>query len=87
VGGRSGLGCSGGLQLILASRIKVGENPVRRALAAEAKVPVSNLPGLVGRDDSSPAEVVDEYLWVPCAHGCTPPSPKVFGDWATWSPK
>src|SRR5437879_13696820 len=38
-----------------------------KVLAAEAHVQISELPGLVGRPESSAAEVVDEALWDRCA--------------------
>jgi hypothetical protein len=35
-----------------------------RSVASEAGVPVSALPALVGRPDSSPPNLIDEYNWV-----------------------
>jgi hypothetical protein len=56
-----------------------------KALAEEAGRPVSELPGLVGREESSATELVDECLWVRYAQGCVPPSPRVLDRWATWA--
>jgi hypothetical protein len=55
------------------------------ALAKEARRPVSDLPLLVGREESSAAELVDECLWVRYALACEPPSPEVLDRWAAWA--
>jgi hypothetical protein len=56
-----------------------------RAVADEARVPVAQLPALVGWPGSSPAKLVDEYLWVRYARGCTPPPPERLAQWAGWA--
>jgi hypothetical protein len=33
-------------------------------LARRAGVPIDEVPGLLGRPASSPAKIVDEYLWM-----------------------
>lgn len=43
-------------------------------LATEAKVGVASLPALVGRPDSSPPKLIDEYDWVVLTRGLTPPT-------------
>jgi hypothetical protein len=59
---------------------------VVKALAAEAGTPVSELPRLVGREQSSAAELVDECLWVRYARkGSVPPSPQELERWAAWA--
>lgn len=45
-----------------------------RMLSAEAGVPVSALPALVGRPDSSPPKLIDEYNWMTLTQGWTPRS-------------
>jgi len=55
------------------------------ALADEARRPVSDLPLLVGREESSAAELVDECLWVRYAFACEPPFPEVLDRWAVWA--
>ena len=37
-------------------------------LSHRAGVSVSGLPVLLGRPDSSPARIVDEYLWMKLTH-------------------
>jgi hypothetical protein len=44
-----------------------------RSLAAEARVPVSQLPALVGRPGSNPPKLIDEYNWVVITRGLPPP--------------
>lgn len=43
-----------------------------RLLASEAGAPVSALPTLVGRPDSSPPKLIDEYNWVTITKGRRP---------------
>jgi hypothetical protein len=43
-----------------------------RALAAEAGRPVSDLPVLVGRPDSTPPKLIDEYNWIVITKGLHP---------------
>jgi hypothetical protein len=42
-------------------------------LASEAKAPVSDLPALVERRDSSPPKLIDEYNFVTITLGLRPP--------------
>jgi len=56
-----------------------------RELSAEAGVPVSDLPGLVGRPGSSPPKLIDEYHWVVVTRGCPPPTPDEIAQWARWA--
>jgi hypothetical protein len=44
-----------------------------RSLQLEAGVPVSALPALVGRPDSSPPKLIDEYNWVTITKKLYPP--------------
>lgn len=45
-----------------------------QALALEADAPVSKLPSLVGRPDSSAPKLIDEYNWVVITKGLIPPT-------------
>lgn len=45
-----------------------------RSLAAEAGVPVGWLPGLVGRPQSTPPKLIDEYNWIVITEGFVPPT-------------
>jgi hypothetical protein len=45
-----------------------------RSLAAEAGRPVSDLPMLVGRPDSTPPKLIDEYNWIVITKGLHPPN-------------
>src|SRR5205085_10335135 len=42
------------------------------------------LPGLVGRPNSSPVKLVDEHDWSRYSNGCLPPSPEQLQQWAIW---
>lgn len=44
-----------------------------RELSAEAGVSVSELPALIGRPDSSPPKLIDEYNWIVITKGIKPP--------------
>src|SRR5207244_340985 len=56
-----------------------------KRVAAEASVPVTALPEVVGRAESSPPKLIDEYYWVTFAKGCTPPSPELLAKWHSWA--
>jgi hypothetical protein len=56
-----------------------------RELAAEAGIPVGGLPELVGRPNSSPPKLVDEYNWVVMTKRCPPPAPEEVLRWAAWA--
>jgi hypothetical protein len=56
-----------------------------RALAAEAGVPVADLPKLVERPNSSPPKLVDEYNWVVRTRRCPPPTLEEVLRWAEWA--
>jgi hypothetical protein len=55
------------------------------ALALEADVPVSELPAFVGRPDSSPPKLIDEYNWAVITKGCVPPTADEVITWAGWA--
>jgi hypothetical protein len=55
------------------------------ALAAEANVPVSALPAFVGRPNSTPPKLIDEYNWVVFTRGCPPPTPDELAQWVRWA--
>jgi hypothetical protein len=56
-----------------------------RELAAEAGIPVTALPELVQRPNSSPPKLVDEYNWVVRTKRCPPPTPEEVLRWADWA--
>jgi hypothetical protein len=56
-----------------------------RALADEAAVPVAALPELVGRSNSTPPKLIDEYDWVVSTRGCLPPIPDEVLRRAQWA--
>ncbi|MEX1172423.1 MAG: hypothetical protein WEG56_07405 [Chloroflexota bacterium] len=53
-----------------------------REISAEAGVPVSALPSLVGRPDSSPPKLIDEYNWVTVTKRRPIPPAEALEDWA-----
>lgn len=65
----------------------VGVADQLRQLSAEAGVPVSALPALVGRPESSPPKLIDEYNWVVITRRCPPPSQEEAEQWAEWARK
>jgi hypothetical protein len=56
-----------------------------RGLAIEASVSVDALPALVGRPQSSPPKLIDEYNWVVLTRSCPPPVPSELAQWARWA--
>jgi hypothetical protein len=53
-----------------------------RDLCSEGRIGVEDLPAIVGRPNSSPPKLIDEYNWVVYTRRCPPPSVE---DEATWS--
>src|SRR6266487_893859 len=47
-----------------------------RELSSEAVLPIAALPQLVGRPNSSPPKLIDEYNWVFWTKRCRPPAPE-----------
>ena len=56
-----------------------------RCLAGEAGVRVAELPKLVGRPDSPPPKLLDEYYWITVTRRCTPPTAEEIALWAHWA--
>jgi hypothetical protein len=56
-----------------------------RELSSEARRPIAALPELVGRPNSSPPKLVDEYNWVFWTKRCRPPAPEELLRWADWA--
>lgn len=56
-----------------------------RDLASEAGSPVPQLPTIVGRRESSPPKLIDEYNWVVFTQGHAPPSVDVLRQWWDWA--
>ncbi len=54
-------------------------------LAKLAGCTVAQLPKVVGRPDSSPAKLMDEYNWVIRTRGHAPPSSDQLHRWWTWA--
>jgi hypothetical protein len=54
-------------------------------LALEAKRPIADLPRLVGRENSSPPKLIDEYNWVCWTKRCRPPAQEELYRWAEWA--
>jgi hypothetical protein len=55
-----------------------------RELSSEADLPIAALPQLVGRPNSSPPKLVDEYNWVFWTKRCRPPAPEELFRWTEW---
>lgn len=58
-----------------------------RLLSVEAGGPVAALPDLVGRPNSSPPKLIDEYNWVVITRRCPPPTLAEALRWAKWANK
>jgi hypothetical protein len=56
-----------------------------QGVAAQAGVSVSELPALVGRGDSTPPKLIDEYYWVTITRGFTPPTREELATWLAWA--
>jgi hypothetical protein len=44
-----------------------------------------NFLGRLGRPESSPAKLIDEFNWVTITNGCLPPSVNELRKWWEWS--
>ena len=51
------------------------------AVAAQADVTIAQLPALVGRPDSTPPKLIDEYYWVTITRNFTPPTRDELAQW------
>jgi hypothetical protein len=56
-----------------------------QGVAAQAGVEVSELPALIGRPDSTPPKLIDEYYWVTITRGFTPASREELVTWLAWA--
>ncbi|MGH9207856.1 MAG: hypothetical protein ACRD1G_15085, partial [Acidimicrobiales bacterium] len=54
-------------------------------VAAQARVEVSELPALIGRTDSTPPKLIDEYYCVTITRGFTPAIRDELVTWLTWA--
>ena len=68
---RAALGASGDLGSFRVYLTNVSTQLL--SLAAEAGRPVSDLPVMVGRPDSTPPKLIDEYNWIVITKGLHPP--------------
>lgn len=56
-----------------------------QAVATQAGVSIAELPALVGRPDSTPPKLIDEYYWVTITRSFTPPTRQELAKWLTWA--
>jgi len=56
-----------------------------QAVASQAGVEVSELPALVGRAESTPPKLIDEYYWVTITRGFVPPTREDLAKWLAWA--
>lgn len=56
-----------------------------QAVSAQAGVQIAGLPALVGRAESTPPKLIDEYYWATITRGFTPPSQETLGKWLEWA--
>ena len=54
-------------------------------VATQTGVSVAELPALVGRADSTPPKLIDEYYWVTITRGFTPPTRNELATWLDWA--
>jgi hypothetical protein len=55
------------------------------AVAAQAGVGIAELPALLGRPESTPPKLIDEYYWVTITRAFTPPTRQDLAKWLTWA--
>jgi hypothetical protein len=53
--------------------------------ATEAGVAESALPVMLGRPESTPSKLVDEYYWVTVSQGWAPPTARELAHWCSWA--
>ena len=56
-----------------------------QAVAAQADVAIAHLPALVGRPESTPPKLIDEYYWVTITRDFTPPGREELAKWLGWA--
>jgi hypothetical protein len=56
-----------------------------QAVADQAGVGISELPTLIGRDESTPPKLIDEYYWVTITRGFAMPSRGDLEEWLEWA--
>jgi hypothetical protein len=56
-----------------------------RAVSSRAGVQINELPSLIGRPNSTPPKLIDEYYWVTVTRGFKPPSRETLSKWAEWA--
>jgi hypothetical protein len=54
-------------------------------IATQAGVQIAELPALVGRPNSTPPKLMDEYYWITITRGFEPPSQETINEWLTWA--
>jgi hypothetical protein len=54
-------------------------------IATQAGVQIAELPALVGRPNSTPPKLIDEYYWITITRGFEPPSQETINEWLTWA--
>ena len=56
-----------------------------RAVSSQANVEIARLPALVGRDESTPPKLIDEYYWVTITSRFKPPTRQDLTMWLAWA--
>ncbi len=54
-------------------------------VARQAGVEVAELPALLGRPESPPPKLIDEYYWVTITRGFKPPAREELSTWLAWA--
>ncbi len=66
--------------------VRVRDDLRRLGQEAEAQgVPLDGLPGLLGRPQRAPADLVNQYYWVTLTRGLKPPDGETLDRWVDWS--
>jgi hypothetical protein len=56
-----------------------------REVAIQAGIEIAGLPALVGRAESTPPKLIDEYYWVTITRGFVPPTREELAKWLAWA--
>ncbi len=54
-------------------------------LSANSGTPIAEIPALIGRPDSSPVKLIDEYNWVKITRGFEAPTIGQLHEWLAWA--
>ena len=56
-----------------------------QVMASQASCKIADLPALLGRPESTPPKLIDEYYWVTITRGFVPPTREELTMWLAWA--